>query len=176
MGTALLIAAIFHYGAGVVAQQRASVANLRIAGPSRAKEGALIARIQIPSIQLDDGVFEGVSDGVLEKGPGHLPETAPPGPPTRYNNIVIAGHRDSFFRKLGQVRKGEEILVSVRDRIDKYRVVRRRIVGPGDIQVAGPTPEPQLTLVTCYPFSWVGNAPYRLIVEAARVDAGAGQP
>jgi sortase A len=172
-GTSLLIAAMSHYGAGVAAQRQASTPRPRPGNSTRAKEGDPIARIQIPSINLDDAVFEGVSDAVLRKGPGHMPETAPPGLPTRYKNCVIAAHRDSFFRRLGQLRNGEDILLSVENRTDRYRVVDRLIVGPENMEVAGPTREPRLTLVTCYPFSWVGAAPYRLVVRAERIGTSA---
>ena len=174
VGASLLAAATAHYGTGIAAQRRASLPHPRLSHSDRAREGDLIARIQIPSIDLDDAVFEGVSDAVLRKGPGHMPETAPPGPTTRYNNCVLAGHRDSFFRRLGQVRNGDDILLHVENRIDRYRVVDRRIVGPEEMELAGPTREPRLTLVTCYPFTWVGAAPFRLVVLAERVGGESG--
>jgi sortase A len=174
VGASLLVAATAHYGTGLAAQRRASAPHTPISRSDRTKEGDLIARIQIPSIDLDDAVFEGVSDAVLRKGPGHMPETAPPAEATSYNNCVLAGHRDSFFRRLGQVRKGDDILLSVANQIDRYRVVDRRIVGPEEIEVAGPTREPRLTLVTCYPFTWIGAAPFRLVVVAEHVGSGTG--
>ena len=105
-----------------------------------------------------------------------MSETAAPGAATSYKNCVIAGHRDSFFRRLGQVRIGEDILLTVEGRTDRYRVVGRRIVGPAAMELAGPTREPRLTLVTCYPFTWVGAAPFRLVVFADRVSVGSDAP
>jgi sortase A len=97
-------------------------------------------------------VFEGVSADVLRKGPGHVPGTAYPG---RAGNCVIAGHRDSFFRRRVYVTAGSEKR--------EYCLVRRRVVAPGEVGVLAPTAGERLTLLTRYPFAWVGPAPRRVV-------------
>ncbi|HEY3204706.1 MAG TPA: class D sortase [Thermoanaerobaculia bacterium] len=161
-GCALLLAAAAHYGTGVYEQ--ALVPTDLPPGP--AAPGAPIARIEIPKIGLEAAVFEGISDATLTKGPGHMPGTEMPGESSGYNNCVIAGHRDSFFRKLGWIRPGDSLRITTGSRQREYRFVRRAVVRPESTEAVGPTGTPRLTLITCYPFNWVGPAPYRLVLEA----------
>jgi sortase A len=130
-----------------------------------------LGRIEIPRLGIDLVVFQGTDDATLRKGPGHMPGTATPGRDAT-GNCVIAGHRDSFFRGLADVRKGDVVLVRGSDgSAASYRLESRRVVSPKEISVAGATPDRRLTLVTCYPFRWIGPAPYRLVWTAAAVSS-----
>lgn len=111
-------------------------------------------------------VVEGTSANDLSIGPGHIPTTALPGEP---GNINIAGHRDTVFRPLRLIRTGHLINLTTGRGQDQYRVVSTAIVDPTDIQVLQPTQKDTLTLVTCYPFRFIGPAPKRFIVRADRL-------
>lgn len=128
--------------------------------------GALIGRIEIPRLRLSAIVREGVDDGTLRHAVGHVPETARPGDA---GNVGLAAHRDTFFRPLKRVRKDDRIIVETVSGRYEYLVDSTQIVHPDDVQVLRPTREPVLTLVTCYPFYFVGNAPKRFVVRAHRV-------
>ena len=131
--------------------------------------GQAWGRIEIPRVGLAWPVVEGVGEAELRRGPGHVPDTA--GPAAAAGNCVIAGHRNSFFRRLSEVRRGDVVLVRGPDgRAASYRLESRRIVMPEEVSVMAPTPDRRLTLITCYPFGWIGDAPYRLIWSAAAVD------
>ena len=98
---------------------------------------------------------------------GHIEDTALPG---AVGNAGIAGHRDGFFRGLKDILPGDTIEIDTLVRKEIYRVERTWIVDPSDVSVLDPTPSASLTLVTCYPFYFVGSAPQRFIVRAVRVD------
>jgi sortase A len=135
--------------------------------PRRAavESGEAWGRIEIPRVGLDWVVVEGVEDADLRKGPGHVPDSA--GPDAPKGNCVIAGHRNSFFRRLNGVRRGDVVLVQGLDgSTASYRLDSSRIVAPEEVSVMEPTPDRRLTLITCYPFGYVGDAPYRLIWSA----------
>ena len=135
-----------------------------------ASAGAPVARIRIPSAKIDYIVFEGTDAKTLEKGPGHVPGTQLPGAPEVQKNCVITGHRDSHFRRLGWVQKGQRIeLEAPGGKKEEFRVVSRRVVEPTAVEVLAPTRDVRLTLITCYPFNYVGPAPHRLVIVAERV-------
>lgn len=126
-----------------------------------------LAVLRIPKIRLEVPVLEGTDDNTLNRAVGRIESTARPG---ESGNIGIAGHRDGFFRGLKDVERGDAIeLVTLRG-TESYIVDQIRIVDPDDVDVLGPTGEPTLTLVTCYPFYYVGSAPRRYIVQAVRFD------
>ena len=129
-------------------------------------QGQPIAWLVIPSAQIDAIVFAGSNPDVLEKGPGHVQGTELPGGHSGLNNCVIAAHRDSHFRNLGWVRKGERIELTTTQGTERYKVVSREVVDAGAVGVLAPTATPRLTLITCYPFSFIGHAPKRLVVIA----------
>jgi LPXTG-site transpeptidase (sortase) family protein len=108
-------------------------------------------------------VREGVEDSTLRRAVGHVPRTALPG---ESGNAALAAHRDMFFRPLKDVRKGDRIRVTTREGVHEYRVTETRVVGPDDVTVLAPTMNATLTLVTCYPFNFVGTAPKRFVVRA----------
>ena len=122
-----------------------------------------LTRISIPRIKLEDIVLEGVSEHSLMLGPAHLQGSAEPGMP---GNAVLAGHRDSFFRRIHSLRYGDEILVTRGGRKYRYIVRARKIVPPTDLSVLRQGSVTELTLITCYPTHAVGPAPQRLIVVA----------
>jgi sortase A len=128
--------------------------------------GQPIARIRIPSARMDWVVFGGADDATLEKGPGHVPGTAMPGQDGPPENCVITAHRDSHFRNLGWLRKGHTVELETAAGTKMYRVVSREIVTPKEVRVLAATPRPRLTLITCYPFTYIGSAPQRLVVVA----------
>jgi sortase A len=128
-------------------------------------EGSLFGRIAIPRLDVSTVVLEGVDTSTLRRGAGHIPETAQPG---ARGNVGIAAHRDSFFRALKDIRKNDIVRLETLEGTFNYRVDWTRIVTPDDVAVLGDTPDPELTLVTCYPFYYVGSAPKRFIVRAIR--------
>lgn len=133
--------------------------------------GEPIARLRIPSAEMDFVVFGGDDQATLEKGPGHVPGSELPGQETQRKNCVITAHRDSHFRHLGWLRKGNRIELETPSGKTSYSVVSREIVYPDAVRVLQATEKPRLTLITCYPFNYVGAAPQRLVVVAEPVPA-----
>ncbi len=129
----------------------------------RPQLGDTVAKLMIPRLDTQLYVVEGVDAGDLRRGPGHMPGTAMPGSD---GNCVIAAHRDTHFRVLKDVHKGDDIVLETRDGEFLYRVKSTRIVSPTNTSPLRPTPNSVLNLITCYPFYYVGNAPKRFIVEA----------
>jgi sortase A len=124
------------------------------------------AILNIPSVDLEVPVLEGVDELTMNRGAGHIPGTALPGEP---GNVGIAGHRDGFFRVLKDVHLGDVIEVERTDATDRYVVEAIDIVSPSDTSDLQSTTASTLTLVTCYPFHFVGSAPQRYVVRAALV-------
>jgi sortase A len=134
---------------------------------AREKSGAPpLAILRIPKIALEVPVLEGTEDDILDRAVGHIADTSLPGAP---GNCGIAGHRDGYFRGLKDVAGGDDIELQMLSGTERYRIVEIRIVDPEQTEVLDPTPEPTLTLVTCYPFYFVGSAPRRCIVRATRI-------
>ena len=132
-------------------------------------EGELLGRIRIPSTDVSAIFLEGISHSTLRHGVGHIPGTSLPSETA--GNVGIAGHRDSFFRGLKDIDKDDVIELTTLDGTWRYRVEWTRIVQPTDTKVLTGTDGPSLTLVTCYPFYYVGSAPKRFIVRAHLIDA-----
>ncbi len=128
-----------------------------------------LAVLRIPRIGIEAPVLEGTDDWTLNRGVGHIEDTAAPG---GTGNIGLAGHRDGFFRALKDIAAGDALDVETTAGLTHYRVERTWIVDPDDVSVLDPTAAPSVTLVTCYPFYFVGSAPDRFIVRAVR-DSGA---
>lgn len=129
-----------------------------------------LTRVVIPRISLDAVVVEGVTRKQLLKGPGHMTETATPG---EAGNAVITGHRDTFFRHIYELEKGDDILIRRHGQIYRYQVTGKKIVMPEDVYVLHQTPDAQLTLITCYPTYYIGPAPKRLVVFSKLVETKA---
>jgi sortase A len=124
---------------------------------------ALIGRLEIPRLNVSVMVIEGDDVETLARAVGHVPGTALP---WQRGNAVFAGHRDTFFRPLKDLREGDVIRLMTTRGAFEYRVTRTKVVPPTDVSVLAPSPDRSLTLVTCYPFVYVGKAPQRFIVHA----------
>ena len=127
------------------------------------RPGQPIGRIEIPRLHLSVMVLEGTAPEILRAAAGHIHGTALPG---TTGNVGVAAHRDTFFRPLRELRQNDEIVMTTSYGTFRYVVNAIEIVDPSDVQVLQRTPDPQMTLVTCYPFSYVGPAPKRFIVHA----------
>jgi sortase A len=128
--------------------------------------GSLIGRIEIPRLGISAVVAEGIDNPTLRRAVGHIPGTGMPGQP---GNVCLAGHRDTFFRPLRNVRSSDVITLITLQGAYRYRVVSAKVVSAYDVAVLDPSANEVLTLVTCFPFDFVGSAPNRFIVRAERV-------
>ena len=126
-----------------------------------------LAVLRIPKIRLEVAVLPGTDDFVLNRAVGHIEGTALPGTD---GNSAIAGHRDGFFRGLKDIGPGDGIEIDTLRGRETYRVERMWVVEPEDVWVLDATPVRSITLVTCYPFYFVGSAPHRYIVRAVLAD------
>jgi len=131
-------------------------------------EGEVIGEIQVPRLGLNAIVVQGDSPANLRRAVGHIPKSALPG---EWGNVALAGHRDTFFRPLRAIRLGDEIQFKTAQHSLRYVVESIEVVAPNDIQVLDPSTGRDLTLLTCFPFHFVGPAPKRFIVRAHEVDA-----
>ncbi len=129
---------------------------------------SLIGRLEIPRLNLSVMVREGADEGTLSRAVGHIPGTALPG---NIGNVGLAGHRDTFFRVLRKIRPDDMIELQTTAGTYRYMVKSTRIVTPRDVSVLNASGGETLTLVTCYPFYYVGSAPKRFIVHASQVGA-----
>jgi sortase A len=136
------------------------------AKPQIFAEGDVLGEIQIPRLEMDSIVVQGDSNADLGRAVGHLSASALPG---EQGNIVLAGHRDTFFRPLRNIRQGDEIVFKTENSSFEYRVESTEVVAPSDVQVIAISTGHDLTLVTCFPFYFVGPAPKRFIVRATEV-------
>jgi len=145
----------------------ASIQPARTAAPAAVTTAPnLIGRLEISRVKMSAMVVEGDDDKTLDVAVGHLPDTPFPWQP---GNSALAGHRDTFFRPLKDVRVGDEIVLTSLHGELHYRVERTLIVDPQDLSVLKPSTTPTLTLVTCFPFFYVGHAPRRFVVQARRL-------
>ena len=133
------------------------------AGKRGPRRGVVLGRFEVPRLQLSYVVLEGTDNRTLNKSIAHVEGTADIGEP---GNIGIAGHRNTHFRKLEWIRRDDEIKLSSPDAEFCYRVEWVRLFKPGDLEVLDPSHGPALTLVTCFPFEYVGAAPLRFVVRA----------
>ena len=124
--------------------------------------------LTIPSIELEAPIFDGTSELTLNRGIGRIEGTADVG---AAGNLGLAGHRDGFFRGLKDVEVGDTINVESLDGTTRYRITELSIVEPSDVHVLAPTDTATLTLVTCYPFYFIGEAPQRYIVKGVAATA-----
>ena len=140
----------------------ANAEGLRMAG----RGGSPLGRIEIAALGLEVMILEGTENGTLQRAVGHIPGTALPG---QAGNVAIAGHRDTFFRPLRNIHKDDEITLTTLNGSYHYRVDSTKVVEPEEIGVLDDSDDAILTLVTCYPFYFVGAAPQRFIVRAHRL-------
>jgi sortase A len=127
---------------------------------------SVIGRLQIPRLQLTAMVREGADGKTLHHAVGHIPGTALPG---AFGNVALAGHRDTFFRELRNIRKDDVIEFETENGTYRYVVESTEVVGPRDVGVLAASNGRVLTLVTCYPFYYIGSAPKRFIVRATQL-------
>jgi sortase A len=143
-----------------------------VAPPSSTRpipDNELLGRLSIPRLQMSATVREGVGEETLSRALGHIPGTALPG---HSGNVGVAGHRDKLFRGLRAIKKNDVIQFETVRGTFTYQVESTQIVTPQDVSVLKAAQYPQLTLVTCYPFYYVGSAPERFIVKARQVSEG----
>lgn len=133
------------------------------APPPPDPEGSVLGRIEIPRVNITSLVLEGVSGATLRRGVGHIPGTPLP---AVTGNVALAGHRDTVFRGLKDIHKGDLITLETVAGSYRYAVDWEEVVDPGDVAVLATSNQPELTLVTCYPFYYVGAAPERFVVRA----------
>jgi sortase A len=132
----------------------------------RPATAGVLGELEIPRIGVSAMIMEGIDNRTLRRAVGHIPGTPLPG---QDGNVVIAGHRDTFFRALRNVRADDDITLTTVEDTYHYRVESARVVEPSDTQVLDDSGGDTLTLVTCYPFYFVGPAPKRFIVRAQRI-------
>ncbi len=164
-GLALVTAALGQYGYMFFrqGQLRFEWKRQAIGKPQPQQSRLRLIRLKIPAIHLDDIVVPGDGYRALLEGPEWLPQSARAG---TQGNMVIAGHRDTFFRRLYAVRPGTLILVQANGRKFTYRVAWKKIISPRDTAVLQRGHRARVTLITCYPTYWIGPAPHRLVVRA----------
>ena len=134
--------------------------------PASLETGTPVGSLEIVRVGLSGVVVEGDSDAVLDRAIGHLPDTPLPWQP---GNSALAAHRDALFRPLRDVRLGDILRLKTPYGDFDYRVRETLIVKPTDVWVIDPTPTSMLTLISCYPFQYIGHAPERFIVRADRM-------
>ena len=171
-GIALLGYVGFEYGSMYTSQRHLQQAWEQQQAQSQAADAAPVddglTRLSVPKISLDAVVVEGTAYKQLAIAPGHLKDTPAPG---EDGNSVISAHRDTFFRHIYELQKGDTIQVQRRGKVFTYEVTGKKIVGPDDVSVLHKTTDPQLTLLTCYPTYYIGPAPERLAVFSKLVSA-----
>jgi sortase A len=148
---------------GAAGWSRRSGGTMAVATRAESQATGLIGRLEIPRLGVAAIVAEGTDSRTLRRAVGHIPRTPLPG---EAGNVVLAGHRDSFFRSLRHVLPGDLLRMTTPDGVFDYRIESTRVVRPEDTEVLSATPSPTLTLITCYPFGYVGPAPERFVVRA----------
>jgi LPXTG-site transpeptidase (sortase) family protein len=160
--------------AALFERAQAAAVERAIAGPAPRERvvtldtGALIGLLTLPRVGLSTAVVEGDDSGSLRLSAGHLPDTPLP---WYDGNSAIAGHRDGRFGKLRNVKVGDEVRLRTPHGEIRYVVRKLSVVEPDDLSVLDPHDSPSLTLITCYPFTYIGNAPHRFIVRAERLSS-----
>jgi len=152
-----------HHTAGEALQFRPAAST---PGPAAIAASGLIGRLEIPRLELSAVVIQGDDSKTLRRAVGHVPGTPLPG---QIGNVALTGHRDTFFRPLRNIRPNDIIVVTTLQGVYRYRVVSTRVVSPDNVTVLKAIEREMLTLVTCYPFYFVGPAPERFIVRAERL-------
>jgi sortase A len=172
LGLALLLYVGVEYSRMYLEQRRLARqwAEQQHAGSSGVQAASGLTRLTIPKINLEAIVVEGTTRRDLLLGPGHMPSTAEPG---ENGNSVITAHRDTFFRHIYELNRGDVISVERNGRIYRYEVTAKRVVNPSDLSVLKPSDDRRLTLITCYPTYYIGPAPERLVVFS-KLQSGEG--
>jgi sortase A len=156
----------------VTTKARSLSSNNRPAPPVTLRNNALIGRLSIPRLSLMSTVREGTGEDILSLAAGHIRGTALPG---GTGNVAVAGHRDTLFSRLAGIRNNDVIEFQTLQGSYEYQVESTQIVAPEDVSVLKARPYAELTLVTCYPFDYIGSAPERFIVRARQVSSSRPQ-
>ena len=133
---------------------------------SRTASGAILGQLQIPQLNLSAPLIEGVRTSDLQRGAGHIPGTALPG---GLGTVGVAAHHDTFFRPLRRIAPGMQIFATGPQGRFEYQVISADVVSPEQVSVLDVASSPQLTLITCFPFNYIGSAPQRFVVRARLV-------
>ena len=149
-----------------VAVLNAPAPGQRTVAPDRFPNRSVLGRVEIPRLNLNVMIREGVDGGTLQRAVGHVPSTSLPG---EAGNVALAAHRDTFFLPLENIKTGDRIQVKTYSGTYEYVVESTKVVTPRDVWVLNAVNHPTLTLVTCFPFHYIGSAPQRFIVRAAQV-------
>ena len=167
VGLTLLEARFFQAKANHLLEQQIQTADDRrlIVAKPAVHEGDVLGRIDIPRLGLSVAIVQGTSSRLLRLGAGHIEGTPLPG---EAGNSGIAGHRDTFFRALRNVQPNDEIQLQTATGLLRYEVDWVKVVAPDDISVLAPSVNSEITLVTCYPFQFIGSAPNRFVVHARK--------
>lgn len=144
----------------------ANVGKVPIRSTESPVEGMSLGRIEIHTIGIAAMILEGSEESSLQRGVGHIIGTSLPG---QQGNIVLSAHRNTFFRPLHDIKPDDEIILTTLEGYYRYRVESTKVVDPEEIDVLNDTGEDILTLVTCYPFNYIGKAPQRFIVRAHNI-------
>jgi LPXTG-site transpeptidase (sortase) family protein len=136
--------------------------------PRHVVQGDVIGELEVPRLGLQTIVVQGDSAKNLQHAVGHIVQTAMPG---EQGNVTLAGHRDTFFRPLRNIRRGDTVTLKTLEGTFQYQVESTTVVPPNDLQVLQPSAERTLTLITCFPFYYVGPAPNRFIVLARQMNS-----
>lgn len=137
-----------------------------LAEPHLPITGEVLGQIRVSRLNLQAVIVEGDSGEVLDKAVGHIPGTAMPG---GWGNVALAGHRDRLFRPLREIQRGDIITIESLSGSFEYEVESSFVVTPTETEVLNTTNGRELTLITCFPFNYVGSAPKRFIVRAREV-------
>jgi sortase A len=175
-GTVSMSAVVYQGRQHVLLEQFSSVdqpeaSRLPNAGVNPAEFAGSIGRLEIPRIGLSAVVAEGDDEHTLKVAVGHLPDTPLP---WQEGNAALAGHRDTFFRPLRRIRVGDDIRLATPRGDFQYRVTRQTVVDPEELWVLDASSGAALTLITCYPFDFIGPAPRRFVVHAERITNASG--
>jgi len=167
VGFTLLDARIYQENAELTLERQIHAQDMHevLLPKTAVKAGDILGRIEIPRIGLSVIVLEGTTPQTLKHGAGHIEGTALPG---EQGNIGIAGHRDTYFRGLKDIRAEDDIQIQTAAGITRYKVDWIQITVPSDVAIMSPLTGSALTLVTCYPFHFIGAAPERFVVHAHR--------
>jgi sortase A len=138
----------------------------QVEAPTPLIEGGVIGEIEVPRLGMQVLVVQGDSPKLLRRAAGHMPETPLP---WEAGNVVLAGHRDSFFRPLRDIRSGDAITFKTNRGDFQYQVESTELVSPSDMHVLDASSGHALTLITCFPFYYMGSAPKRFVVHAREV-------
>jgi sortase A len=136
-------------------------------------EGGVIGEIQVRRLHIKAIVVQGSSNTILRRAVGHIPETALPG---EQGNVALAGHRDTFFRPLRNIRLGDAITFKTPDGAFQYVVESTAVVRASEVGVLASSDGRTLTLITCFPFDYIGSAPNRFVVRARELLAASPEP